>query len=114
MKLKAWQKYRQVKPGWTFIVGQGAGTGSNRLVNGYTSSQDINRVTLQHKATVKVAPGTVFNVSWINPRRGWIWLKRPGQTLVITLEDARRIGGVFTDRLQAEVAFRSGRLGDHQ
>ncbi len=101
-KLHEWQKIRKAKKGWVYV------TGKARTVNAWIGTPKQSYLT--QKRTLRLKRDVIYEVAHVNPRREYLWIRNDDHVLAIKFEDARLSGGVFPDRLRAEVAKQSNAL----
>lgn len=102
--LESWQKVFRARRGWVLAVD------GNRVVRAWYADRVDARWLSQH-GRVQLSQGC-YVVTGVMPRRELLIVRDDprGRALAIGFEDVRRIGGVFPDRLRAEVALQSGAI----
>ena len=95
--LHDWQKIRTAEIGWTFVVTKA------RTIWCWEGGADANRVYARQRKKLRLKRGELYRVYYKNRKREFLWLRNDRHTLVVKYEDARLSGGVFPDRLRAEV-----------
>lgn len=100
--LHEWQKIRKAERGWVYKVGKA------RVVWAWIGDPGSQRLTRRKK--IRLARGAVYDIGHRNTKSEWIWLQHEDGIVALKYEDARLSGGVFPDRLRAEVAYQSGAM----